>query len=229
MELRSQDGEMDAVEILIARILQGVYTSIPGIISSFDKDQQTVRVIPAIKAVKTVNGEKQLLKLPELIEVPVCFPSSNSSKFSLTHPIQKGDECLLVFSMRSIDNWYEFGGFQGPVEPVTPRSHNISDAICIMAPHSLGNVISNFQDDCIEIRNEDRTVRASVYNDRVELAAGGSSIVINSGGGIVITPASGSTTINGNLNITGEATIGGIEFSQHTHEETNGMQTGPPE
>ncbi len=60
--------------------------------------------------------------------------------------------------------------------------------------------------------------------------AAGSTILLDGKGGIVITPKAGTTTFNGAVVITGDATIGGVHFLEHDHgnvQNGNGV-TGPP-
>lgn len=46
----------------------------------------------------------------------------------MTFPIKKDDECLVIFSDLSIDNWWESGNVQNPVEQ---RRHDLSDGMAI--------------------------------------------------------------------------------------------------
>ena len=59
---------------------------------------------------------------------------------ALTFPIAKGDECLVLFNDRDMDNWFTGGG-GGAV--ATPRLHSFADGIILVGLRSLGNVLQN--------------------------------------------------------------------------------------
>ena len=116
------------IKLGIDNRLKELHTALPGIIQSFDPELQTVSVQPAIKRIfKSISEDSQELiamELPILINVPILYPRGGG--FSLTFPISVGDECLLLFSERSIDRWHIFGGTN---EPGAKRFHSLSDGI----------------------------------------------------------------------------------------------------
>lgn len=112
--------------------LNDVHTAIPGIIMSFNKDERTAEVQPAIKRVFINNdGEPEAHDLPPCLDVPVVFPGGGG--FELLFNVQEGDECLLIFSERCIDGWYETGD---TAEPYDLRRHDLSDAFAIVGVKS---------------------------------------------------------------------------------------------
>lgn len=108
-------------------IARSVNVSTPAIVQSYDAATRTVSVQPAIRA-RYTDAEKraQFVQLPLLINVPVVFPSAGDYMVSM--PIHQGDECLVVFADRAIDNWWLNGGVQNPIEQ---RVHDLSDGIAI--------------------------------------------------------------------------------------------------
>lgn len=139
-------------ENLIDEALFRTRCCIPCIVQSYDKENNTVECQPAIRE-KIINedGSVQYVNLPLLINVPVAFPSSSS--FSIKFPINRGDECLVVFSDLSIDNFWLKSGVQNQVEV---RRHDLSDGIAI--PCSLSLVKANSFDSIpvrIEVENND--------------------------------------------------------------------------
>ena len=106
---------------------------IPCVIQSYNKSERTVECQPAIRE-KVINedGSVQYVNLPMLVNVPVVFPSSGS--FGIEFPISSGDECLVLFSDLSIDNFWLKGKVQNPVEV---RRHDLSDGIAIPCNLSL--------------------------------------------------------------------------------------------
>lgn len=106
---------------------------IPCIIQSFNASKGTVECQPAIRErIINQNEEIEYLNLPLLTNVPVVFPSNNY--YSVAFPLDKGDECLVLFSDLSIDNFWEKGNVQNPIEE---RRHDLSDGIAIPCNLSL--------------------------------------------------------------------------------------------
>ena len=108
---------------------------IPCVIQSYNKTNRTVECQPAIRE-KIINedGTVQYVNLPMLVNVPVVFPSCGS--FEVELPIVSGDECLVLFSDLSIDNFWLKGNVQNPVEV---RRHDLSDGIAIPCNLSLAS------------------------------------------------------------------------------------------
>lgn len=106
---------------------------IPCIVQSYNTANGTVECQPAVRE-KIINQSEEIeyKNLPLLINVPVVFPSSDS--WSVTFPIKKGDECLVFFSDLSIDNFWEKGNVQNPVED---RRHDLSDGMAVPCNLSL--------------------------------------------------------------------------------------------
>lgn len=76
---------------------------------------------------------------PTLIDSPVIFLGGGNS--AMTFPIAAGDECLVLFNDRNMDNWFT-GGMGAAV--ATPRLHAFADAIIIVGLRSLRNSLINF-------------------------------------------------------------------------------------
>lgn len=123
-------------------INSNVYTSIPAEVIKVETftSEQTVDVKPLIN--KTYD-DGVVLALPSILSVPVVFPSAGGGV--LTFPIKKGDTVLIVFSMRSIDEWLE-----GKGESVTPsdiRTHYLNDAIAIPGLYTKKSHLNPNKDD----------------------------------------------------------------------------------
>ena len=121
----------------------------PGIIQSYDPDEMTVSVQPAIREHVVMDWNKvSTIEIPLLIHVPVVFPRAGD--FIITFPIKPGDECLVVFGDRAMDAWWQSGGIQNPIEG---RVHDLSDGYCILSPSSQPKKVSNLSTNSIQIRN----------------------------------------------------------------------------
>lgn len=140
-----------------------------GIIRAFDASTQTATVQIAMKQILSVNddGTKILGDYPLIAQCPVVFPCGGG--FTLTFPIEEGDECLLVFGDRGIDNWLAFGNGQ---QPASPRTHDINDAIAIVGIKSNPNAISNFSTDSAQLRSDDGSSFVEVNAHGVKVHAG---------------------------------------------------------
>lgn len=186
-------GSAQALLQLIRRVLLEVNTAIPGEVVAFNPEQQTVTAKPCIKGTTITNGGKTVyVSLPQIIQVPVFFPFSTSTGFSITYPVAPGDQCLLIFSQRSFDNWLIAGGEQNSSEPGEPRSHQYSDALALVgfAPNSLS--IQDFQEagvgSClfngIELRNKNRNSYIKIMDEEVRIHEGKADIDLHTDGTI---------------------------------------------
>lgn len=219
--------------------LKDLHTCLPGIIASFDPDTQTASVQPAIKRIFT---EKGAVNLPLCVDVPVAFPGGGD--FFLTFPVKAGDECILMFSERAIDNWHASGGTQAPAEY---RLHDLSDGIAIVGLNSQPHKLAALQMTGAELRTrsrstyirlEDGTIYIKgdiVHEGNVQqtgnLNRTGTSTTtgkITGQGGMAISGGSG-TTFSGNVDHTGGSitSLGKKIDGSHTHNET-GTVTNPP-
>ncbi len=220
-------NEEEALKVMTENYIQNARVAIPAIIVQFDPQKQTASVQPAIK--DTLQG--QSVALPELSDVPVQFPRAGG--YSLTFPVKAGDECLLVFSDMCIDGWWQSGGVQNQAEK---RRHDLSDACAILGITSVPKALKNVCMEGVQIRNDSGTDYIQISEQGILLKS--KNIRIEGITDIVgVTTINGShigtdgtSTIKGNVNITGDAVIGGISFAGHTHGgvETGGSSTQTP-
>lgn len=217
----------EALKVMTENYIQNARVAIPAIIVQFDPQKQTASVQPAIK--DTLQG--QSVALPELSDVPVQFPRAGG--YSITFPVKAGDECLLVFSDMCIDGWWQSGGIQNQAEK---RRHDLSDACAILGITSVPKALKNVCMEGVQIRNDSGTDYIQISEQGILLKS--KNIRIEGTTDIVgVTTINGSrigtdgtSTIKGNVNITGDAVIGGISFAGHTHSgvETGGGSTQTP-
>jgi hypothetical protein len=185
-----------------------IHTSMPGRIVSFNPQKMTAVVQPALTGFNTqLDGTRKPLNITTIADVPVHFPAGGG--FTLTFPVKAGDECLIVFSERSIDNWHQHGGTQ---EPSDWRMHDINDAVVHVGLRSQPNVIPNVHATNVQLRSDDG-------NSFVEISAGG--ITLKTPGTLTINAAAIVTT--------GTFTNNGVNISStHTHSDPQGGSVGPP-
>lgn len=159
VSLTSQVGDRDQLDTALSRrIMSEMRVATPGIIQSFNPDEMTCTVLPAIKGSDADDkGGRASADLPVLVDVPVVFPSAGGC--IITFPVKEGDECLLVFADYCIDFWWQNGGVQ---EPVDDRQHDLSDAFAIIGPRSQARKLDNISTTAIEIRSEDNSTKISL-------------------------------------------------------------------
>lgn len=162
--------------------------AIPAIIESFDAGKQTVSVQPAITENIQVGEETtKAMKLPILTDIPICFPRAGG--YSITLPIKKGDECLLVFADMCIDGWWQSGGVQDQMET---RRHDLSDAFAIIGTTSQPRKVSSYSTENMQIRTDDGKIvielEKSSGNVNVQCVG---DFKVNAGGDVKIKGANG--------------------------------------
>jgi hypothetical protein len=132
--------------------------------------------------------EPYLVDYPVLIDSPVIFPGGGIG--AITFPVSKGDECLVLFNDRDIDNWFN-GSSSSPV--ATPRLHSFSDALILVGVRSLANVITNFSSNNIELRTKSGLSKVAVNESEIMIDVGvaGIQLTVSSEGKIKITNPNG--------------------------------------
>ncbi len=199
----------ESLRLAIAHHQAKVWTSVPGIVQSFDPDMCTAVVQPAVGGIRQdAGGAPVSVALPVLHDVPVVFPRGGGCL--LTFPVSQGDECLLVFSARPVDAWWQSGGVQ---RPANARMHDLSDGFAILGPMSRANVPSSISTTAAELRTDD-----------------GGTVIRLQPGAVVIQAA--EIHLQGNVQISGGSlTHNGTSVgATHTHGgvASGGSNTGTP-
>lgn len=211
--------EQEEVDAMLQQSHQAsIYTALPGIITGVNLDALTVTVQPAIKGIITQkNGVRNVVAMPLLPDVPIYFPRGGG--YTLTFPIAVGDECLVVFSSRCIDSWWQSGGVQSPTEL---RMHDLSDGFALIGPFSQVQKIANVSATSTELRSNDNMLSVSV-----DQATG--TITLKSPTAVVIdTPVvhmTGNLQVDGDQITTGTNTTAGIGATTHHHVSGGGVGT----
>ncbi len=111
-----------------------------GKIISVNYSNQTVDVEVLHKRVMDgISTKRELREYPPLVQVPFIVLGGGGS--SLTFPIAKGDNCLLLFCDFEIDRWWE----SGEAQPSNyDRKHDISDAFAIIGVHSMVDLLQGY-------------------------------------------------------------------------------------
>jgi phage baseplate assembly protein gpV len=218
----SRERYLDPQEVILSALdarQTEIWTALVCTVISYDASALTVAVQPTAMGIQQMsNGTAVNTTLPVLVDVPVCFPRGGN--VTLTFPIQEGDECLVVFSSRSIDNWWYLGGTQ----PTTDlRKHDLSDGLAIFGPFSQKTKINGVAGSTAQLRSADgyTYVEVDAANSRVSVLAankiiasaptvvltGNTAVQINSTSGVTLTAP--TVTVQGNLQVNGGISLTG--------------------
>lgn len=218
----------EAVMAALDGFQAGIWTALPCVVDNYkpaDLGNGTVDVKPCIQArLQKPTGEFVWVDLPMLVDCPVVFPGGGG--FTLTFPIQRGDEILVVFSSRCIDAWYQLGspakesgdGIQTQPQ-LDLRLHDLSDGFAIAGVKSCPRSIPDISTTTTQLRSDDGATFVEVGEAEITLKA--ATINMN------------YTTLNQtgtNTNIHSTVTQDGGQMSSlgtvvHTHVHT-GVQSG---
>lgn len=227
---------LDAVKLELAKTINCAKV---GIIQSFNAANQTATVLIAFTQVTSTSpsGVRTLAQYPLLLNVPVIFPAGGG--FTLTFPISEGDECLVIFNDRQIDNWLAQGAGQ---PPSIGRVHDLSDGIAIVGVRSNPRALSGVSTNSAQLRSDDGTTFVEVKN--------GGLVNVTAPGGMTFTTPELTITgvinvenvnsetqpciITGNIHATGDIVAGygasNIRLESHVHSgvQTGSGDSGPP-
>lgn len=148
------EDDQEALRLALIGWQAEMWTSLPGILQTFDATKQTCVVQPAIKGIfRKKDGTTETVQLPQCLDVPVQFAGGGG--VTLTFPLTEGDEGLIVFSSRCIDAWWQSGGVQVQAEI---RMHDLSDGFFIPGVRSLPRKLSPaISTDSTQLRADDGT------------------------------------------------------------------------
>jgi hypothetical protein len=139
-----------------------------GIIQSYDSERRTAQVAIAFKR---VLNDGSIADYPLLIDCPV-FTLQGGGGF-IQFPITVGDECILLFSDRNIDAWFQNGVAAAPFDA---RVHDLSDGIALVGLTSLASTLGNLEANTVGISYAGSTILLkdgliSLANDVTNLLA----------------------------------------------------------
>lgn len=184
-----------------------IWTALPGIVQSFDASRMVAVVQPAINGVvRDQNGVFNSIQLPLLLDCPVFFPSGGG--VTLTFPVSKGDECLVVFASRCIDSWWAQGGIQGQAEL---RMHDLSDGFCLPGVRSQPRKF-NVSTTGAQLRTDDGEAF-------IELDPSSHNVIVNTPGNVT------SISNNATVNASGETVINSPQIILNGAVTVNGLLT----
>ena len=222
-----------------------IWTMLPGIIQSIAWNNGSPYASVKLGVMGRFIDSTQKITftdLPVLQDCPVIFPRGGG--YSLTFPIQEGDECMVLFSARSIDEFMT----QGKAAPAYDlRMTDLSDGVVFVGFMSQKKPLKNISTNSVQLRSDDGknfinitdgTITAQAENE-ITLQVGECHLQMTSSGIKVNKPVeidatltvTDSTTINGSVTANGDVVGNGISLDNHTHGgvKSGSDSTGAPQ
>lgn len=143
-------------------------------VQSFNPGNQTITAtINYSKTIFQLNAQTQLydpiqIAYPLLIDMPAIVLGGGG--FNVTFPISQGDQCVVMFNDRSIDNWLQ-SGQTGPLN--SSRTHSFSDGMVLVGLNYLTGAnstgLTNFDSARAVLRNKGGTTGVGVGATNVKI------------------------------------------------------------
>lgn len=195
-----------------------IHTALPGQIVSYNPTKMTASVQIGIQAMhEKIDGSIEAMTILPIQDVPVHFPGGGGH--TLTFPVKAGDECLVIFAERNIDNWFQHGGTQ---QPGDYRMHDINDAFVMVGTRSQPKVPNNVSPTTVQLRSDDghTVVQIDGANGALTLTAPNSATI-----------TCPTVTINGDLHVNGQvwAEFNSNPVSVQSHHHQGANAGNPPQ
>jgi len=159
-----------------------------------DPVTQTVTVQLALQErVRTATG-LEWWDVPPIVFVPIMVPRGGG--YSVTLPLKKGDEGMLIFCDACIDNWWAQGQTNSPPAQNTGQSsgsqrqnelrrHYVHDCGFYPGMWSQKRLLSDYSTSSLQIRSDD-----------------GATVIDVSEAGVTITAPSLTANVSGDIDVT---------------------------
>lgn len=175
-------AEPEQWKLLAKQVAINTRVATPAFLAEDLGTDQTATVQIAIQErVRTSTGP-QWWDVPPIIKVPVVLPRGGG--FSLTLPLKKGDEGLLVFCDTCFDFWWANGVNGAPVaqnlsanglpasgsqRQLEVRRHHVHDCGFIPGMWSQPNVLSNYSTTSMQLRSDDGNTTIDIVSGTVTI------------------------------------------------------------
>jgi hypothetical protein len=157
----------DLLSLLKKEIMLELNSHHVGTVQSFNSTAMTV--------VATVNYTKTFFErnssTNQYVPVQVNYPIAIDCPVVV---LGGGNECLLLFNDRDIDNWFKTGSATSPVN--SSRLHAFSDAIALVGVKSTPNVLSSYDTARAILTNGNAKVGFNLSNNKVTLLNSSTSL-----------------------------------------------------
>lgn len=133
----------DLLTLAIKSTLAGVRVSMPAYVTSYDRERACVTVQPVMRDTYA-DGTSEVL--PPIPNVPIRWPVG--AGFSMTHPIDVGDEVMITMCDRSIRDWLTEGSSTNrDITAQDGRRHTWPGAWCVPGVEPFAHVDAIAHDD----------------------------------------------------------------------------------
>jgi hypothetical protein len=154
----------EVIRAAIEAGLADVRVSMPAKVLVFHSESpQRVDVQPCLSDTSIYQGSETIHMLPAIFDVPAQFVGGGG--MAITHPIQPGDPCYLIFSDRSLDSWLDSGEVGAP--PAL-HGHHLSDAVAIFGVRSRKDALQVFDNTKITLGLVSGVAHAVALADKVQ-------------------------------------------------------------
>lgn len=213
------EDPVDWLSIALKSWQSKFWTSLPGIIQSFDPESMTCTVQPAVRPLtRTPAGDFINIDLPLLVDCPTQFPAGGGC--TLTFPVEKGDECMLLISSRCLDSWWQSGEVQALA---TLRMNSISDAVALLGFRSRPRSLPSVSTESTQLRSDDGVAFVEV-NPITHAINATTSGPINFTAPLVT--INGNVKVIGRIDATEDVMAGTVSLQNHI---TSGVTSGNEE
>lgn len=128
-----------------------------GRIEDFNSDDQTATIsVEYNRRVENIKSTQERIDYPNLVGVPLIIVGGGNG--SLRFPVSVGDNCLLFFNDRDLDNWVTSGN-KCPL--ASDRKHSFSDAIALVGLRSMADSFDDYLTDRTELVHSDTKISLS--------------------------------------------------------------------
>lgn len=226
MPPESFDNPSECMSAVMRSFAMGFECCLPAIVDSYNRNLNVAMVRPAVqKIIADLDnmGRRKTVDRP-LISLPVLTICGGG--FLLNVPLSKGDTGWIVGADR------DTGNFKKSLNNSTPNSillHRYNFGFFV--PDKVkGFRIADEDANALVIQSLDGKTKISLKDGKVKVASPNVEIIGNLLINVesVLTTITGNVVINGNLETTGDASIGGKSFLDHKHTDSRGGQTSAP-
>lgn len=224
--------------MFVESMLTRVWTALPCQVLSFNSAKQTIEAQPAINGrYRQQDGSFASIQMPRLVDIPVLWQGGGGATW--TFPIAAGDECLVIFGSRCIDNWYT-QGFVAPSgdtanpanDPAELRMHSLSDGFALVGLRNQSRKFASFDNATARLRTDDDScfIEFDPVNKKVKITASGginfNGVTIDSSGDVTAPGTVQGTTVTGTTQVVAGSGGTAVHLTTHTHP-SNGQPPTP--
>jgi hypothetical protein len=129
-EVEDQEGTPNLTNLFDQAIrshMKDLRVFLPGIVTAVSGDRVSVQ--PCVRGAYADSAEAVIR------DIRLCYPGSKAARFAFK--VVPGDDVLIIFADRSLDEWDAAGGGV-QVQALDPRTHDFSDAVAVPVNLTVG-------------------------------------------------------------------------------------------